>query len=299
MDYALQQFLNAASFGAEYALIALGLAIVFSLMGLVNFAHGEIIAIASYAAFFLILVGIDNPAVVALVAIAAAVLGAILFERVAFRPVRHAPVATGLLTAFGVSIIVQNAFLLFVSPRPRPLPVFGGLNRTVELAGLKVQLLQLLEIGVTLAAIAVLLVFLRRRTLGLAMRAAARDFNTVRLMGLRANRVIATAFAISGLLAGIAAVFIVARRGSIEPDMGFMPVLKAFVACVIGGFGSLGGAVLGGFVLGFLEVGILLLLPQSMGGLKDAVVFSLIALLLVARPQGILGTTVELGDKER
>lgn len=299
MDYVVQQLLNAASFGAEYALIALGLAIVFSLMGLVNFAHGEVIAIGSYTAFFLLLLGFDNPVVVALVAVAAAVLGAVAFERVAFRPVRHAPVATGLLTAFGLSIVVQNAFLLFVSPRPRPVPVFGGLNAGIEIGGVQVQLLQLLEIGVTLVAITALLAFLRLSTLGLAMRAAARDFNTVRLMGLRANRVIATAFAISGLLAGIAAVFIVARRGSIEPDMGFLPVLKAFVACVIGGFGSLGGAVLGGFVLGFIEVGILLALPQSMGGLRDAVVFSLIALLLVTRPQGILGRTVELGDKER
>ncbi len=135
--------------------------------------------------------------------------------------------------------------------------------------------------------------------LGLAMRAAARDFAMVRLVGIRANRVIATAFGISGLLAGIAAVFIVARRGSIEPDMGFMPVLKAFVACVIGGFGSLPGAAVGGLLLGFIEVGILVLLPQQWGGLTDAIVFALIALILVTRPQGLMGRNVELGDKER
>jgi branched-chain amino acid transport system permease protein len=298
MDYAIQQTLNALAFGSEYALLALGLAIVFSLMNLVNFAHGEIITIAAYTMYLMVVMAVGHPAIVIPMALAAAMAGALLFERVAFRPVRYAPPTTGLLTAFGVSIIVQNAFLLFVSARPRAVPVLGDLNQTITIGGFTVQSLQVLEFVIALAAMAALVVFLKRSTLGLAMRAASREFSTVRLMGIRANRVIAAAFAISGLLAGIAAVFIVARRGSIEPDMGFLPVLKAFVACVIGGFGSLPGAVLGGFVLGFIEVGILISLPAEWGGLVDAVVFSLIGLILITRPQGLLGKSVELGDKE-
>ena len=129
------------------------------------------------------------------------------------------------------------------------------------------------------------------------MRAASLDFEMVRLMGIRANRVIATAFAISGLLAGIAAVFIIARRGAVDPTLGFNPVLKAFVACVVGGFGSLPGAVLGGFLLGALEVGMLVILPQSYGGMKDALVFTIIAIILVWRPEGILSPPKEKGDK--
>jgi branched-chain amino acid transport system permease protein len=141
------------------------------------------------------------------------------------------------------------------------------------------------------------MLFLKRSILGLAIRAATREFATVRLMGIRANRVIATAFALSGLLAGIAAVFIVARRGSIEPDFGFQPVIKAFVACVIGGFGSLEGAVLGGIILGFLDVAILVALPQDLGGLSDAITYLIIAALLVWRPEGLLARHIELGDK--
>jgi branched-chain amino acid transport system permease protein len=298
MDYIIQQTLNALAFGSEYALLALGLAIVFSLMNLVNFAHGEVITIASYSMFLMVALMIGNPAIIIVLALASAVLGAMLFERVAFRPVRYAPPTTGLLTAFGVSIVVQNAFLLFVSARPRAVPVLGGLNQSITFGGFTVQSLQVMEFVIAIAAMFALVVFLKKSTLGLAMRAASREFSAVRLMGIRANRVIATAFAISGLLAGIAAVFIVARRGSIEPDMGFLPALKAFVACVIGGFGSLPGAVVGGFVLGFIEVGILVTLPPAWGGLVDAVVFSLIGLILITRPQGLLGQRIELGDKE-
>lgn len=299
MDFVLQQILNALAFGSEYALLALGLAIVFSIMGLVNFAHGEIITIGAYTMYILVVMGLGNPVFVIPLAVLAAVLGALAFERVAFRPVRNAPTATGMLTAFGVSILVQNAFLLFISARPRAVSVLGGLNSTVQLGSLRLQSLQILELGVALVVALGLVLFLTRSVLGLAMRAAARDFAVVRLMGIRANRVIAAAFGISGLLAGIAAIFIVARRGSIEPDMGFMPVLKAFVACVIGGFGSLPGAVVGGLLLGFIEVGILVLLPQQWGGLTDAIVFALIALILVTRPQGLMGRNVELGDKEQ
>jgi branched-chain amino acid transport system permease protein len=299
MDFVLQQILNALAFGSEYALLALGLAIVFSIMGLVNFAHGEIITIGAYTMYIMVIMGLGNPVLVIPFAVLAAILGALVFERVAFRPVRNAPTATGMLAAFGVSILVQNAFLLLISARPRAVSALGGLNRTVEVGPLRLQLLQILELGVALAVALGLVLFLTRSVLGLAMRAAARDFAVVRLMGIRANRVIATAFGISGLLAGIAAIFIVARRGSIEPDMGFLPVLKAFVACVIGGFGSLPGAVVGGLLLGFIEVGILVLLPQQWGGLTDAIVFALIALILVTRPQGLMGRNVELGDKEQ
>ena len=143
-----------------------------------------------------------------------------------------------------------------------------------------------------------LVAFLNRSTLGIAMRAASRDFSTVRLMGIRANRVIAAAFAISGVLAGIACVFILALRGSVTPDMGFALGLKAFVACVIGGFGSLAGAAAGGMLLGFIEVGLLAALPQEMGGMKDALTYVIVTLILLYRPEGLFGLRRELGDKE-
>ena len=297
IDYVVQQSLNALSFGAEYALIALGLAIVFSIMGLVNFAHGEVIAIGGYSMMVMAAIAFRNPIIIIVGAIFASVIMAVFLERIAFRPVRYADATTGLLTAFGVSLILQNLFLLLVSPRPIAVTSMYFLDWPIKLGSIRISSLQIFETVATLLAILFLVLFLKRSFLGIAMRAASLDFEMVRLMGIRANRVIATAFAISGLLAGIAAIFIIARRGAVDPTLGFNPVLKAFVACVVGGFGSLSGAVLGGFLLGALEVGMLVILPQSFGGMKDAVVFAVIAIILVWRPEGILSPQKEKGDK--
>lgn len=297
IDYVVQQSLNALSFGAEYALIALGLAIVFSIMGLVNFAHGEVIAIGGYSMMVMAAIAFRNPIIIIVGAIFASVIMAVFLERIAFRPVRYADATTGLLTAFGVSLILQNLFLLLVSPRPIAVTSMYFLDWPIKLGSIRISSLQIFETVATLIAILFLVLFLKRSFLGIAMRAASLDFEMVRLMGIRANRVIATAFAISGLLAGIAAIFIIARRGAVDPTLGFNPVLKAFVACVVGGFGSLTGAVLGGFLLGALEVGMLVILPQSYGGMKDAFVFAVIAIILVWRPEGILSPQKEKGDK--
>ncbi|MDU8944187.1 branched-chain amino acid ABC transporter permease [Ovoidimarina sediminis] len=297
MDYAIQQLLNALSFGAEYALIAVGLAIVFSIMGLVNFAHGEVIAFGGYSMAVVGTILTGNPLVLMAGVLIACVAVSLLLERVAFRTVRNADITTGLLTAFGVSIILQNLYLLLGSPRPISATQFIFLDRTLMLGPIHVSSLQIYETVTTIAAILFLTLFLKRSHLGIAMRAASRDFQMVRLCGIRANRVVATAFAISGLLAGLACIFIMARRGSVTPHMGFDPVLTAFIACVLGGFGSLPGAVLGGFILGFLEVGVLVLLPQTAGGLAQAAVFLVVALLLFWRPDGILTPAAEKGDK--
>ena len=298
MEFAAQQIMNALSFGAEYALLALGLAIVFSIMGLVNFAHGEIIAVGGYTMVAMAALALNNPLIVVGAAILAAIVSAITLERVAFRPVRYADPTTGLLTAFGVSIVLQNLFLLLVSPRPIAVTSLYFLEWPINFAGLRISSLQLFETLTTITVIVVMMLFLKRTVLGLAMLAAALDFEMVRLTGIKANRVFAAAFMISGLLAGIACVFIMARRGSVDPHLGFDPVLKAFVACVVGGFCSLPGAVLGCFILGGIEVAMLVLLPQSLGGMTDAFVFGIIALLLIWRPDGILTPPREKGDKQ-
>jgi branched-chain amino acid transport system permease protein len=185
-----------------------------------------------------------------------------------------------------------------VSPRPIAVTSLYFLEWPISFAGLRISSLQLFETLTTIIVIVVMMLFLKKTVLGLAMRAAAMDFEMVRLTGIRANRVFAAAFLISGLLAGIACVFIMARRGSVDPHLGFDPVLMAFVACVVGGFGSLPGAVIGGFLLGAIEVTMLVLLPQSLGGMTDAFVFGSIALLLIWRPDGILTPPREKGDKQ-
>lgn len=298
MEYLAQQMMNAFAFGAEYALLALGLAIVFSIMGLVNFAHGEMIAVGGYSMVAMAALSLGNPMIVIGFALLAAVVASVTLERVAFRPVRYADPTTGLLTAFGVSIILQNLFLLLVSPRPIAVTSLYFLEWSIPIGVVSISSLQLFEALTTIIVIVALMLFLRQTSLGLAMRAAALDFEMVRLTGIRANRVFAMAFMISGMLAGIACIFIMARRGSVDPHLGFDPVLKAFVACVVGGFGSLPGAVLGGFLLGVVEVAMLVLLPQSLGGMTDAFVFGIIALVLVWRPNGILAARTEKGDKQ-
>ncbi len=296
MEYLVQQLVNALAFGSEYALVALGLAVVFSIMGLVNFAHGEVIGASAYTVF--LAAGLGSPAAAVVLAVLAAMVVSVALERVAFRPVRNAPTTTGLLTAFGVSIFLQNLFQLLISPRPQAFSLFNGMSTTWHLGPYAVSSLQVMEFVIAAVAMAALVLFLNRSTLGIAMRAASRDFSTVRLMGIRANRVIAAAFAISGALAGIACVFILARRGGVTPDMGFSLALKAFVACVIGGFGSLVGAAAGGILLGFIEVGLLAALPQEMGGLKEALTYVLVTLILLYKPEGLFGARRELGDKE-
>lgn len=298
MDYFLQQSLNALSIGGEYALLALGLAIVFSVMGLVNFAHGELIALGGYAMYFTLLFA-GPPAIVLIpVCILSAMLAAVMFDKVAFRPVRNAPPTTGLLTAFGVSIIIQNFLVIFVATRSRPVPTPEWMRGSFTLGNLNIPVLQVLEFGVTCVALAGLLLLLNKTNVGLAMRAAAKDFVAVRMVGIRANRVIMTAFAVSGALAGIAAVFIISRRGAVDPFMGFIPLLKAFVACVLGGFGSLLGALVGGIVLGCVEVFLQSVLPAHIAGYRDAFVFLLVGVVLVMKPEGLVGQRVELGDKE-
>ncbi|CAM5305479.1 branched-chain amino acid transport system permease protein [Aquamicrobium terrae] len=299
MEYVVQQLLNALSIGGNYALLALGLAIVFSVIGLVNFAYGEVIAVAGYVMFAVFTVtGIAYGWVLMPIGILAAVVVSIALERVAFRPVRYAPAATGLLTAFGVSILIKNFFITVVATRSKSVPTPAWLGQQIDIGIARIQVIQLLETGVTAVALLLLLLILRRTNIGLAMRAAARDFDMVRMVGINANKVIAAAFAVSGFLAGLAAIFIIARRGVVDPFMGFTPVLKAFVAAVLGGFGSLGGAVVGGFLLGALEVFFQLVLPPSVAGYRDAFVFVLVAAILVWRPQGLVGTKRQFGDKD-
>ena len=293
MDMIVQQLVNALAVGGIYALLALGLAIVFSIMGMVNFAHGEIMALGGYAMWVAtVAFGAPLPLVFA-AAVITAMIAAVAMERIAFRPVRGASGATMLLTSFAVSIILQVTFQNVISPRPRGIQLPDALSQQVPIFGVGIGLIQLTAIVLVLVSLLLLTLFLRRTTLGISMRAAAQDFGVARLMGIRADAVIATAFAISGLLAGVAAFLYVAQRGSVEPTMGLAPVIKAFIAAVMGGLGSLPGAVLGGFVLGFIEVMLQAWLPQAALPFKDAVALTIVILILLWRPQGLLGKVTD------
>jgi branched-chain amino acid transport system permease protein len=289
MSEVVQHIINAVSLGGTYALLALGLAIVFSIFGLINFAHGDLMTIAGYSIYFSLESGLSFvPA--ALVGVVAAGVAAVLMERVAFRPLRGASVATLLLASLAVSIILQILFQELISARPKSIPTPGVLSETVSVGSIDVAVVQIVSIAVTMLLLVALTAGLRRTTLGISMRAAADNFPVVRLMGINANRVIATAFAVSGALAGGAAVLWIAARGSVEPSMGLLPMFKAFIAVILGGLGSLAGAVVGGFALGFIEIGFQVLLPDSLVRYQDALIFIAVILLLVWRPNGLLGS---------
>jgi branched-chain amino acid transport system permease protein len=293
MELVVQQFVNALSLGGIYALLALGLAIVFSIMGMVNFAHGEIMTLGGYAMWVAtVAFGAPLPLVLA-AALLTAMAAAVVMERVAFRPVRGSSGATMLLTSFAVSIILQVTFQNVISPRPRGIQLPPEMSQVIPVFGIGVGLIQLTAIVLVLVSLVLITLFLRRTTIGISMRAAAQDFSVARLMGIRADRVIATAFGISGLLAGVAAFLYVAQRGSVEPAMGLTPVIKAFIAAVMGGLGSLSGAVLGGFVLGFIEIMLQAWLPQEALPFKDAVALAIVIAILLWRPQGLLGRVTD------
>jgi branched-chain amino acid transport system permease protein len=214
-------------------------------------------------------------------------------ERVAFRPVRRASGTTMLLTSFAVSSILHTSFQNFISARPKPVPVPDWLNQAFTLGGVQIGAIPSLSIAVTAVALAGLAWFFHSVQIGLAMRAAAEDFAVARLMGIKANRVISASFAISGFLAAVAGILWLFQRGSVDPLLGFVPVLKAFIAAVLGGLGSLGGAVLGGLILGITEVMLRAYLPEGLLGFRDAIALSLIIALLIAFPSGLMGRPIQ------
>jgi branched-chain amino acid transport system permease protein len=284
----VEQTINALSVGSIYALIALGVAMVFSILGLINFAHGEFLTVVGYMVYVLTSRGV--PWVLVFPgAILTGVIVAVVLERFAFRPVRGASLTTMLIISMAASLMIQNGLLLGVGAISKPLEYPDWVGSGTELAGFSIQWLDVVTLSTTLFTLVALNLFLARTTTGLALRSAASDFTTTRLMGVRANAVVITAFAISGALAGLAAVFYFAGTPTVVPTSGFNPLLKGFIASVIGGIGNLSGAVLGGFLLGFIEVYLRAYLPSDLTGYVDGISFAILIVVLLFRPTGILG----------
>ena len=287
MQDIIQFLLNALSLGSMYALMALGLVIVFGILRLVNFAYGELIMVAGYT-WFLLEGQAWGMLAVAVAAVVAAALASVLTERIAFRPIRSESLNAMLVTSFAVSTLLQNSALLFVSPRARAVDVPSVMNQNINFGGLRLgagDLITILVSGVVLAGLGLLL---RRTTLGIALRAASDDFRMLRLLGVRADMVIVMAFMISGVLAGIVGLLWISRIGSVTPTVGLTPLLIALIAVVVGGMNGLSGSIVGGYLLGTLTVGLQLLLPQNVLAFRDAFIFGVVILVLVFRPQGLV-----------
>jgi branched-chain amino acid transport system permease protein len=280
-----QQVVDALSYGSLYALFALGIALIFGIMRLVNFAHGELAMAGAYVA--VILSGAPWPVLI-VVPILATILVALVLDRVAFKPIRGANPAALLITSFAVSYLLQNLAVFIFGSLPRTGMIFPGLNGAFELAGVIVPWINLVTVVVTAALLAALGLFLHRTLVGLEMRAAAEDFRMAQLLGVRSDVVIAVAFGLSGLLAAVAALFLVVQQGVVTPAIGQPPILAAFIATIIGGLGSLSGAVLGAYIVGILTVALQAYLPVELGAFRDAFVYAGIIALLVFRPDGLL-----------
>ena len=313
--YAIQQVVNALSAGSLYALMAVGLALIFGILRLINFAHGDVMMVAAYFAAISLFAGLPLPAAV-LVMIVGTVLVGLAMERIAYRPIRGGPEIAMLLTSFAVGQILQNGTLLATRLASQPIqiafPAPEVLDGVVAVGAVTIARVNVASFGVGVILLAVVMLFLTRTRTGLSMHAAADDLPAAQLVGIKVNRVVATAFALSAMLAAVAGLFYASQAGQINPFLGFTPVLKAFIAAVIGGFGSISVAVVGAYALGFLEViptalgGIADILPagsvspgvhdllatifpSGLGSYRDAIVFVFLILMLLFRPNGILG----------
>ncbi len=284
MNQALQIAIDALSVGGLYALTALGIGLVFSVMRLANFAHAEFVTVAAY-----VLLALSGQPIV--MSIAASVLVAIalaaLTERIAFRPIRQADQATMLIASFAVSMLLQRILIFFLGSRIKAVDPLPMLSRAVTIGGAQISLLKLVTIATCAILLAVLTVFMTRTRYGLHMRAAAENFTMSRLLGVRANAVIATAFALSGALAAVVALLFAAQTGFVQPRFGAQLVIIAFVATVIGGLGNLTGAVAGGFLVGAVSTLLQALLPEEFRPFREAFLFAVVILVLLLRPQGI------------
>ena len=283
--YFLQTVIDALSLGSLYALLALGIALIFGIMRLLNFAYGELIMIGAYTLYLLR----DVPfALQAAGCLAVVVLASVLLERIAFRPVRGADPAVLLVTSFAVSFVLQSVAILVFGSRARGVALPSWLDASLEVGDLRIGVLSIVTVTTAAVVLAALATFLRATPMGVQMRAAAESFHTARLVGVRANRVIAMAFVLSGSLAALVSILVVAQGGAVTPSMGASLVLVAFVATIVGGMGSLVGAVLGGFALGVLTVALQIALPLDLRPYRDAFVYGAVLLVLLMRPGGFV-----------
>lgn len=287
MQTLAQMLVDAVSLGGLYALLSLGIALIFGILKLINFAYGELLMVGGYTLFLL---GDIFLALAITGSILVVVVASLAMDRVAFRPIRDADITTMLVTSFAVGFLLKNAAILIFGSFPVSTGVGNSLDQSFRVLGLRVSGLNVIAIVVTAVVLLALGYANKYTSVGIQMRAAAEDLLMARTLGVRADRIIALGFATSGLLAGVASFFLVARTGSISPLFGVAPLLVALIATILGGIGSLAGAVVAGFGLGFLTTVLQQLLPPGVAPYRDALVFALVLLTLLVRPQGLLPT---------
>ncbi|WP_292664391.1 branched-chain amino acid ABC transporter permease [Nitratifractor sp.] len=293
MDFTtfLQQLINGASLGSMYALIAIGYTMVYGVLRLINFAHGDIMMVGAFFTYMGTAAGLPFSLAVLLGILGSVIVG-VLTDKIAYKPLREAPKISLLITAIGISFFLENLFNVIFGGVPKAFSAPEYLTKVFHLGNVYLPVTVIIIPIVTVLILSGVLWVLYRTKYGMAIRALAFDIPTVKLMGIDADRIISIVFALGSALAAIGGVFYAVSYPSIDPLMGVIVGLKAFAAAVLGGIGSVTGAVVGGFILGFTEIFVVALFPE-LGGYKDAFAFFFLILVLLFRPTGIMGEDLE------
>jgi branched-chain amino acid transport system permease protein len=303
METLLQQIINGLVLGSMYALVALGYTMVYGIINLINFAHGEVLMVGAYSSWMVVVAlqgaGLPGWLLLLISLIAAIIICSVLnfsIEKIAYRPLRTAPRLAPLITAMGMSLLLQTVAMMIWQPSTKPYPILLP-SEPFFIGGAVINTTQLLILGLTVTTLSGLMYLVNRTKLGRAMRATAENPRVAALMGVRPDMVISATFIIGAALAALAGVMYAANYGSVQHTMGFLPGLKAFTAAVFGGIGNLAGAVVGGVLLGLIEAlgaGYIGVLTGGVLGSQYQDIFAFIVLILVltVRPQGIMGERV-------
>ena len=288
MNQFFMQFINGLNIGSIYALIALGYTMVYGIAKLINFAHGDVIMVGAYISFISMKFGLPWWLAVIISIVVCAALGVVM-EKVAYKPLRNASRISLLITAIGISYLLQNLFQLIFGANPQPYHAFITLP-ALNLGGISIQANYYITFSVSVLLMILLTLFVNKTTMGKAMRAVSEDEGAAKLMGINVDTTISLTFAIGCALAAIAGILYANCYPMINPTLGSLPGIKAFIAAVLGGIGSIPGAVLGAFILGMVEA---MTKAYISSQLTDTIVFAILILMLVFKPAGILGKNVK------
>ncbi|NCC85620.1 MAG: branched-chain amino acid ABC transporter permease [Clostridia bacterium] len=288
----VQHLFNAITLGSLYGLIAIGYTMVYGILRLINFAHGEIFMLGAYFVFYAISL-LNLPwGLAVVVAILGSSLCGIFVDKVAYKPLRDAPRISALISAIGVSFLIQNLSIVIFTGIPRPVARPEWLVKVFKIGNVRILPLAIVVPIVTVLLVLGLLWIVYRTKPGLAMRAISKDIETTRLMGVSVNKIIAFTFGIGSALAAASGIMWALRYPQIHPFMGLVPGLKAFIAAVFGGIGSIQGAMIGGMLLGLIEIMAVAFFPH-LSGYRDAFAFVLLIVILLLKPTGLMGEKLE------
>lgn len=285
----ISQLINGLQLGSIYALVALGYSMVYGIIMLLNFAHGDIIMVGGYIAMLIITAGI-NPAVAVVAAIVGCAVLAMVIEKIAYKPLRSAPRISLLITAIGVSMLLQNLAQLIFSANAQSFPSSSIITvQNISLGGAQISVTAIVTIAVSIISMILLTLLVQKTRMGKAMRAVSEDMGAAQLMGINVNRTVSFTFAVGSVLAGIGSILYCCRYPVLTPTIGSMLGLKAFVAAVLGGIGSIPGAMIGGFAIGLAEV---LVTSLGLSEWADGIVFAILIVVLLFRPTGFMGRSM-------